>query len=238
MLIVFAVNFLSAFWIFSRIWQDQSAELERYIGLITIPLSTIISPRHPIAALLLTHAATAAWPALAYWRTHLSQRQVIIHSRALIDLLILSMRAGKSFRLSLQNAAAELDDGLLATHLRPWVKSLQVTNPVVHRPSWWKNITLELTAIDKQSHQALLRLQRWRELLKLETQFRRRSGQIMVQIRLQAILVGALYCGLLVYSSNQGYWRESPGLLCISILLFLAGMGFILSLGRRVKWNF
>ena len=237
MILVFAVNFLSAIWILSRICQlDTFSAPQRWVGFLTIPLTVVVARHSSVVGLLLLHAP-ALTIAMTYWYRQWRERESIAtHQRELIENVILTMRSGKSFRTALNEAAMNLPDGSLARLLRPWVNSIRQRPPPM--PPWWSEMATELLAIEQQSHQALSRLQNWRTRLKFAADFKRRVGQVKVQVRLQAVVVSGIYLALLAFTILRGSWNQNAMLIGTSLAMFFSGLGLILQLGRRIKWTF
>ncbi|MBX7232124.1 MAG: hypothetical protein K1X29_08570 [Bdellovibrionales bacterium] len=119
-----------------------------------------------------------------------------------------------------------------------WLSELNMAPTQVKGEPVWQEIQLEFLAIDHQPHQAIQRLQSWRSRLKLTADFRRRSGQVLAQVRLQATLVGVLYVALLLFSLMRGVWRTHAILVGVSMILFLMGVFLIFKMGKKIKWSF
>ena len=105
-------------------------------------------------------------------------------------------------------------------------------------PVWWSEMATELLAIDQQSHQSLNRLENWRTRLKFAADFKRRAGQVKVQVRLQAIVMSGIYLALFVFTVARGSWSQNAMLIGASLTMFITGLGLIMQLGKRVKWTF
>jgi hypothetical protein len=76
-----------------------------------------------------------------------------------------------------------------------------------------------------------------RRSLKIELNFRRRSGQVLLQGRIQAVVMTVLYILFFVFVSFQvSIWAHLK-LICFSAALFLLGLVSILTLGKRIKWK-
>lgn len=239
MFLVFAVNFLSAIWMCARICARESSPLWRmWVGFLTIPLTVVVARHSPTAALMVLHLPALSTPLVEKylkWREH---RLIVEHLRELVENMILTMRGGKSFRSSLHDSVAELQDGPLARVLRSWAHSMPLHQKAPSQPVWWSNVAAELLAIDQQSHQALNRLRNWRSRLKFEADFRRRVGQVVTQVRLQVFVISGIYLALLGFTLARGSWSGDSTLIGLSMALFATGLLIILRLGRRIKWTF
>jgi len=76
-----------------------------------------------------------------------------------------------------------------------------------------------------------------RRQLKLMEDFRRRSGQVTEQMKMQALIVTALYLGLLFFVIKQFGFKNHQSLILISGFIFLIGLLWIFLIGRRMKWK-
>jgi len=173
----------------------------------------------------------------------LQQNSIFFEDRIdVIDAIILEMRSGKGFRGALQSAARQNTARNL--RLLRWLKDFNVAIENGRDP--WRLeqkgplhfMARELAAIDRNSHKSLSRLLIWRNNLRQELYFRRRSGQILLQIRLQAALAVLIYGGILAFSWNSVISGKHFGLTFASLALFAAGLAVIFTCGRRIRWNF
>lgn len=98
-------------------------------------------------------------------------------------------------------------------------------------------IAREFRRIDGLNRSQLLELERWRQRIRTERIFRRRSVQAMAQVRAQSIVLATIYALLAMFSVTAFGWRATVGPFQISFPLFLIGFFFIWRGGRRVKWS-
>src|SRR5690242_9037652 len=102
MILVFAVNFLSALWILSRTWHDSALKWRKWVGFLTIPLTVFVARSSPLIALMLLHLPTLSTPLVERWQKWRELQSISTQLRELVENVILSMRSGKSFRTALQ----------------------------------------------------------------------------------------------------------------------------------------
>jgi hypothetical protein len=238
MILLFAVNFLSAFWNFARTCARNSRDWRGWVGFLTIPVSAWLASRAPLAALAILHAPALLGGAFAAIERRREKQIAYQQVRDLVENIIFCMRAGRSFRTSLAESAAELQDGVLARQLKPWISAMGLHQRLPTAPDWWAQTAAELAATDTQAHRALNRMQAWRARLKFESDFRRRSGQVVTQVRLQALILTGLYLALLVFTLYRGEWRANCALIGASVALFTAGVILVFRMGKRIKWTF
>lgn len=155
----------------------------------------------------------------------------------LMDQLLLGLQTGNSFRTSL----------LQAIHNQPtWLRQqhLEIYNSIVmNRASsglhsrFLDEIRAEFAEMDRASSKVIEHARAFRRQIKMEEDFRRRSGQVTQQIRLQAIIVTFLYLALLVYVISQFGFFAHLHLILLSSALFTLGLVIIFVFGRRLKWK-
>ncbi|MGZ3774903.1 MAG: hypothetical protein ACXVCY_01080 [Pseudobdellovibrionaceae bacterium] len=154
-----------------------------------------------------------------------------------LDSVILGLQTGKSFRLSLI-AATETQSGWVHHQVKEVVESLQMSeNVTAMKTALLKDFQKELTEIDRSQTRCVDQVKALRRELKMHEDFRRRSGQVTQQIKMQAIIVTALYIALLAFVITQFGFNEHRHLILMSFLIFLAGLLWIFSVGRRMKWK-
>ncbi|HEX7674552.1 MAG TPA: hypothetical protein VF412_10280 [Bdellovibrio sp.] len=155
----------------------------------------------------------------------------------MLDSVILGLQSGKSFRISLQ-AAIENQNGWRRNQMREIYNSLitsEVSTSV--KSALLKDLLAELAEIDRSQNRTIDQVRALRRHLKLQENFRRRSGQVTQQIKMQAIIVTALYFALLSFVIAQFGFFEHRKLILASVLIFFTGLFWIFNVGRRMKWK-
>ncbi|WP_413559110.1 hypothetical protein [Bdellovibrio sp. HCB209] len=161
-------------------------------------------------------------------------------SRAVIpmlDHLILGIQAGKSFRQSL-HMAIETQSGWQRNQLREIYNSIVTSeNMIAPKSARIKDLLEELREVDRSQSRTLDQVKALRRQCKVEENFRRRSGQVTQQIKMQAIIVTALYGALLAFVFVQFGFTPHRFLILGSLFMFILGLIIIFSVGRRIKWK-
>ena len=86
-------------------------------------------------------------------------------------------------------------------------------------------------------HQCLERLETYLYQLKIESNFRHRSGQARKQSQIQMFIVSFLFCGLLFYVVQRYSFEKHQDLIVISVSLFVFG-GFLTNiLTKKRLWK-
>ncbi|MEN0058055.1 MAG: hypothetical protein AAGB31_04420 [Bdellovibrio sp.] len=161
-------------------------------------------------------------------------RQALI---PLFDCLILNLQAGHSFRSSFR-MAIDIQSGWVRLQLLELYESMLMSkNVIATKSALMKDLQVELMEVDQSSARCLEQIRTLRRGLKMQEDFRRRSGQITQQIKMQAIIVTALYVALLIFVIMQFGYRRYHSLILMSFLIFVAGLIWIFAVGRRMKWK-
>ncbi len=155
----------------------------------------------------------------------------------LLDGVLLGVQTGKSFRMAL-HSSIECQQGWVRNQLRE-LHSLLLTNEQGHslKSALLKDFMAELVEIDHSKTRCAEQVRALRRHLKIQEDFRRRSGQLTQQIKMQAIIVTLLYFGLVSFVITQFGWSKHRSLLFLSLIMFLTGLVWIFSAGRRMKWK-
>lgn len=154
-----------------------------------------------------------------------------------LDCVILGLQTGKSFRLSLFSAV-DMQSGWVHHQLKEVIESLQMSETVTAvKSALLKDLQRELVEIDRSQTRCVEQVKALRRELKMQEDFRRRSGQVTQQIKMQAIIVTALYLALFSFVIMQFGFQEHRFLILMSLLIFLGGLLWIFSVGRRMRWK-
>lgn len=155
----------------------------------------------------------------------------------LLDSVILGLQSGKSFRASL-HSAVEMQGDWERLQLQEVVESLQFSEqPVAAKSALIKDFQAELREIDRSQSRCVEQVRALRRDYRMQEDFRRRSGQVSQQIKMQAIIVTALYFALLVFVIMQFGFERHQNMILISSVMFSGGLFFIFYTGRRMKWR-
>lgn len=168
-----------------------------------------------------------------WWKKNLAKQFYLF-----INEIVLNMHSGMSLRQSMRMILPQ-------THPRFRKRLEKLTEFVVFSPHISPKTFLPeefelisvLKKIDQETHSGLQHIENYRRKLKITLDFRHRSGQILGQIRLQAIILSVLYAILLAYSIQQRSFFEYLELTFLSIGLFMFGLLWIFWAGRRIKWK-
>ncbi len=170
---------------------------------------------------------------------HVSRRSRIFQSDALavLSVLILKMKSGRSFRASLIEVASECDQRLR-------VQLSEIASVVAfsqqeksQNDPFLRELIEEFRLIDQQPHASLRRLSVLREKIRVEDDFRRRSGQVLARLRAQSLVMCVLYACVFAFMSWHFGFRENLRALSFSMMLFVCGVAWMWAGGRRLTWK-
>lgn len=154
-----------------------------------------------------------------------------------LDCVILNLQAGKSFRFSLQ-LSVEMQSGWVRHQLAEVCESLQMSkNVIAMKSALLKDLRDELVEIDQSQVRCVEQVRALRRSLKMQEGFRRRSGQVTQQIKMQAIIVTLLFFMLLGFVIMQFGFKAHSTWIFLSSIIFLIGLTWIFLMGRRMKWT-
>lgn len=155
-----------------------------------------------------------------------------------LNLTLLKMKSGKSFRQSFAEVIGEMQSSH-AQRMREIfdiVVFTQQDKGVLHG-RFLTMIVRELQFADQNPHSAITRLQTLRQRIKIEENFRRRSGQALKQVRAQSILMSGLFLAVVCFVvSNFGFTRHQH-LILVAVTLFSVGLFWIHRGGKKLRWK-
>jgi len=162
-----------------------------------------------------------------------NQRRELQSSIDLLNQIIIRMRSGESFRASLLHLIP------LNTRWSKWNAVVTFQQQNKFHSVWQEEHLLfqEFTNIAKLPHQALPRLLSMREQLGRLSDFRRKSGQVLMQIRMQAAVLFFMQVALSIFVIWKWGLKSQIGLLILASALHIAGVLALILMGRRMKWS-
>lgn len=250
MLFVLSVSILGsmiAIRMFSNLIERNLFERSEMTKIGTVYFCSVI-----MLAVGLPHGYLSLWSAVfiplavfAFALASLVRRRAMrFHSaiRVVLASIALKMKSGRSFRQSLSEVTSESDASLRA-------KLSEIGSVVVFSQQndssrrtlicdpFIAALVFELREIDRQPHAASRRLAVLREKLRIEDDFRRKSGQVLARIRAQSLVMTGLYVALALFMAWKFDWRANLRIFASSALLFCLGSLWMWCGGRSLKWK-
>ena len=172
-----------------------------------------------------------------FWIEWSRRQQFNLMLISAMDAILLSLRAGRSFRDSLAEiSSGEVDYGFYMKEIVTVVllrQSLKVNNTDVGI----QRVYLELKAADQSLHRIADRIKSFRYQLKVEENFKQKSRMATLQARAQSVVVGILYFFALIFSFSTFSKNLDIKIVGTSFLLFSLGTVWIWKLGRTHQWK-
>ncbi len=155
-----------------------------------------------------------------------------------LAIVSLKMKAGRSFRQAYSEVCLESPPKVRAklTEIGSFVVFSQQKREVIG-DQFVSEVIQEMIRIDQQPHAAAKRIAVFREKLRIEDDFRRRSGQVLSRIRAQSMIMSGLYLALAAFMAWKFGYAANQRLFFISGACFLVGTIWMWRGGRTMKWK-
>lgn len=203
--------------------------------LLVVIASAIFSAREMVVIIsLILGGFVALAPIVAKRRERLFQRACL----AAIEETLLAMKSGHGFRQSIEEAIRRCDSFTQQKLLE--IMQLVAFSPQNCPPQaspFALFLAEELRQVDLKPHRAIQRLEVLRERFKFEQNLRRRSGEAIKQVQMQAVVLSFLYVALLVALSFQVPLYKYKNLIGVSVFMMFLGFAVMVWLLRRFKWR-
>lgn len=156
-----------------------------------------------------------------------------------LTLILLKMKSGKSFRQALAESVDESDRSHRTKlgEIANVVAFSQQDEVASISDEFVREVVVEFKRVDQSPHSAIRRLTVFRDKLRIEDDFRHRSGQALAQIRAQSFVMSGLYLAVLLFTLHRFGWRKNSDVFLASFALFACGAIWIWFGGRRMKWK-
>lgn len=154
-----------------------------------------------------------------------------------LDQIILTVQAGASLRTAIKYATDQETGWRHHELLKAYSSLILADEPVPLRSDFLQELFSELRWIDQTRARVLEQIKSLRWHYKVQEDFRRKSGQVSQQSRIQAIVVSILYVALLIFNVYHFGFFKNMKLIGVSFCLFTAGLILVFAIGRRIKWK-
>lgn len=161
-------------------------------------------------------------------------KKQLIH---VFDELILLLQSGKSFRSSFleclqnQNGWIKIQLNEIYAFITTQQDIQSISDPFI------RDISIQLIHIDRTKNRTVEQIRALRNQLKLIEDFKRKSAQVSLQIKAQAVVTTVMYILLMIYMGSQFGFKENIFVFTISTITFCIGLGSIFLIGRNLKWK-
>lgn len=154
-----------------------------------------------------------------------------------LDAVVISIQSGVSLRMAAVQAAYSFDGWKqnLFIELAQAIAFSEKAN-VGKWPSI-ANLAERVIEVERSGVQCLEQIKAIRREHAMLENFRRRSGQVTMQIKMQALIVTFLYIGLLFFVGHMFGLKQNMHIVFLSLTMFLTGLIWIFLIGRKIKWK-
>lgn len=153
-----------------------------------------------------------------------------------LDRMILQVRSGHSFRNSLEVSNAKTTQSS-RFKLEKIIEAVHFSQKVDTTNSFVREIFEEFSLVRRFPHKTLDRLCAFRRKIKIEDNFRRKSGRIVRQVRIQITFLLLMYVGVLFFVVSRFGFAENLKIILWSIGLFGVGIVGFFYLGVNKQWK-
>ena len=152
-----------------------------------------------------------------------------------LDTILLSIRAGKSFR----EALAFLQNGLFGHYYSEISKNILLRQPSQDFNSDYNinKVYQELLSCEQTNFRVAEKLKSFRYGLYIEQKFRNKAHQATLQARAQSTILSIMYAVALVFVLSQVELITILPAILMSLLMFSIGTFWIWKMGRSHKWK-
>ncbi len=174
-------------------------------------------------------------PALAFFLQKQRRQTLFDRLRDLALPISAKMKLGSGFIDSWEKSVREMDRRGIEGEILKISDALLFQKNFRHPDRRIEDIVHHLRAVRNSPH-PLRRLRHLEQKLKTERAFYRKSGQVLLQLRIQSGVLACLYLGLLVWTALF-YGSRHVNLMLASFFCFSAGLFWIMKTGRKMKWS-
>ncbi len=164
-----------------------------------------------------------------------NHKSLLSHLHNLLFRLSSQMKLGLSFMNAWQKSIKEIEQNVVYKQLVDISEVLQFERHFQHSNPYITNLVQDLIEV-KKSPQPLRRLNLLVQKIKIEQSFYRKASQVLLQLRIQSIVIAFLYISLFIWSF-MFYGTKYPYLMLLSFICFVFGLVWIFKAGRKMKWS-
>lgn len=167
------------------------------------------------------------------------EQQMLNQVHHSIKNVILQMKLGAGFRRSLELSMQYETSPFMKTWLRKIHDNVVFTQHknLQFRSQLLLKLISELKLADKDQQSAQKRLENLYSWLKIQSDFRRKSGKVLSQIRIQSAFILVIYFATTIFVSRFIGFNEVIRFFPLSVTLMFLGILFVFYFGRKMKWS-
>jgi hypothetical protein len=172
--------------------------------------------------------------AYEWWKLRKAHGQCL----SALTKIILFMQIGNSLRSSLDHLVRTERDQFWKLQWRRMAEIVAFSPQEIDFMSpLLAKFARDLVRCDDLSFQQRHYLIELRGIYRKESDFRRRSGQSLMQLRFQAVILLGLHLAVTLFMSLQFGWAPFKTIYLLSFLMMSAGLFLLLRIGKGVSWK-
>ena len=239
LILVFGLLFAYRFYFFNeqnRIFDNQILKNSlTMIVFLTLLCSSIYFDRYFFAWIAVVGAILSIAVTI-FVTMHFRERKFRQDFVDFVDRLILQVRSGHSFRVSLEVSNAKTA-GTSRLKIEKIIEAVHFSQKIETSNTFVREIFEEFTSVQRFPHKTLDRLCAFRRKIKIEDDFRRRSGRIVRQVRIQITFLLFMYIAVMCFVVARFGFLQNMKIILWSIALFTSGMAGFFYLGVKKQWK-
>lgn len=156
----------------------------------------------------------------------------------ILDSLILSMKSGRAFRPSLMTYVEKSMTAVQIT-MKNFISSLQYRKNIQSLSSDPQIFFFlkELLDVDQATQRPVERLKALRRRIFLENNFRQKSRQALMQVKVQSTILSIMYVLLGLFVHFQFGLHQHRTVFFNSLILFIIGTLLLRKIGKNYRWK-
>ena len=188
------------------------------------------------SAWYITMLALILLPILKFLLKFFRKSQIPVRSLALLDLILLNMKAGQSLRKSF-SLVMDGEKSWFASFQIALVKSLELGTVPETESEWFNSWSNEIVQIERSRNKVVEQLEILRKYLRQELNFKTKIKNATAGPRAQVIVMTLLFLGLNFLAVRNLSPEFIKTLFPIAWFLFSAGIVTALVIMRSFKWK-
>jgi Flp pilus assembly protein TadB len=175
-------------------------------------------------------------PALKIGLRFLRKNQIPARALAFLDMILLNMKAGQSFRKSF-SLVMESERSWFTSFQLSLLKSLESGSVIETESDWFNHWASEIVQIEKSRNKVVEQLEVLRRYLRQELTFKKKIKNAAAGPRAQVFVMSILFAALNAFAVRNLSHEQMKTLLPVAWFLFLIGIVVVILIMRSFKWK-
>ncbi len=183
------------------------------------------------SSLVIFFAQSALW-----YLNFKKKKKILAQLNPFLLRILLSLKVGSSLRDTIRTELA-YEDKYFREVMHEILFCVEKQQPFRHSLHQITQFYELFALLDREPAKIVTRIELFRKKIDCETQFSAKVAQILSQPRAQALVVGVLYCALILFLHFNFKTEEWRPHLYVSAPLFIIGQFVLLNMGRKYRWK-